>query len=466
LLDESSNTLLSNAAEQASRLANPNNRNLTRLVIGNRKPNAAAPAVNRNHKESFMRSTMQRSDMKRGSTEGGVVIKKRIPPLLLLGVSFMNPRRQRVFCCAILAAAITVGASAILTAQQCLVSTIAFTSNRDNVTNPPQLGAAEIYLMNPDGTNVQRVTENTDGDAFPAFSPDGKWIVFDSNRNNALELPSQIPLNIGDLFLMNTKGNGQRLLTRGDSASWSPDGKYIAFHRSASGLACPVSAPPTFPGIPGCPIKTDPGAATWDSDIFIASVGDLLDNVGEPINITNSADIDDDPDWSPDGLHIAFTSHHVDDNQQNSVTAEIYVLNLETGERKQLTDNQEEERAPAWSPDGKRIAYMCRKGINGTFEICVMNADGSNQVRLTNNLVFDGTPSWSLDGLQGVFQRAVKPPGIPGPNPNQLWIMNMQDGTEELLTADPNQFPGTYLFAKWGVVRTNCNKDDPQSKDN
>src|SRR5262245_33334816 len=166
--------------------------------------------------------------------EGGVMIKKGILSFLRLGVSPMNPRRQRVFCSAVLAAALSLGASGIVTAEQCLVSTIAFSSNRDAPT-------FEIYLMNPDpmNPNVRRLTDNTDGDAEPAFSPDGKQIVFSSNRNNALE--GQVPLNIGDLFLMKDDGSPEKLLTLGSAASWSPDGKYITFHRSASGLACPVS---------------------------------------------------------------------------------------------------------------------------------------------------------------------------------------------------------------------------------
>src|SRR6266700_6022127 len=65
-----------------------------------------------------------------------------------------------------------------------LVSTIAFTSTRDNPT-VIQLFAAEIYLMNPDGTNPRRLTNNAYGDAFPTLSPDGKKIVFDSNRLTA-----------------------------------------------------------------------------------------------------------------------------------------------------------------------------------------------------------------------------------------------------------------------------------------
>jgi hypothetical protein len=79
----------------------------------------------------------------------------------------------------------------------------------------------------------------------------------------------------------------------------------------------------------------DPGAATFDSDIFVMRVPDLDGPPIEPAmaNITNSeACIDDDPDWSPDGLQISFTRHGVDDNHLDSTTAETCVLNLKRGE--------------------------------------------------------------------------------------------------------------------------------------
>lgn len=332
-----------------------------------------------------------------------------------------------------IAAALIASAAGIATAEQCLLSTIAFTSTRDNPADP--FNGAEIYLINPDGTDPEprRLTENTDADGLPKLSPDGKRIVFDSNRARA----AGEPLNTSDLFLMKADGKDQRLLTRGSSATWSPDREYIAFHRSASGV--------------GLPIKPDPGAATSDSDIFIMKVLDDDGLIEEPINITNSSgQIDDDPDWSPDGQKIVFTSHPDTDNANNSVHAEIYVLTLETGLAERLTFNLEEERAPAWSPDGTHIAYLCRAG-GADFEICVMNADGSGQKPLTVNGVLDATPTWSPDGQKIVFHR-----NLAGPGSAQLFVMNA-DGTGQTQLTSP---PGISLLAAWGVVRDKCANDN------
>lgn len=64
-----------------------------------------------------------------------------------------------------------------------VVSTIAFSSTRDDPTNPNLILASEIYLMDEDGTNLRRLTNNMTGEGFAALSPDGKKIVFDSTRN-------------------------------------------------------------------------------------------------------------------------------------------------------------------------------------------------------------------------------------------------------------------------------------------
>jgi TolB protein len=316
------------------------------------------------------------------------------------------------------------------------IPTIALISSRYDpaLKSPAWLLAAEIYLMNGDGTNVRRITHNTTGEGFPALSPDGKRIVFESNR---LRKESD-PINWASLFVMNVDGSGGVSLVPGNSATWSRDSKSIAFHASASGK--------------GKPITGLPGAASSDSDIFILNVDDFLSKKSPARNITNNpAAVDDDPDWSPDGKKIAFTSHAVTDDQTNSVTAEIYVIDANgKGKRRRLTNNTEEERAPDWSPDGKLIAYMCRKGEAaegrsiGTFEICIMNADGSGQKRITNNRVAELTVSWSPDGKQIIFHRAVG-----GVGQYQLFTINA-DGTGEKQLTFPPGFNG---FPSWGRAK-------------
>jgi TolB protein len=313
---------------------------------------------------------------------------------------------------------------------------ILFVSTRDDPTADPAAeplrtwSAAEIYAMEESTASVRRLTRNSDVDLFPAASADGRRIVFDSTRRRT----ESEPYNTSDLFVMNADGSDQQFLVRGSSATWSPDGKRIAFHASASGK--------------GLPIKRDPGAATADSDIFILDGDDGLRSHRTARNVTsNPGAIDDDPDWSPDGKTIVFTSHAVSDDATNSATAEIFALNILTtaaaGKPIRLTNNAEEERAPSWSPDGKRIVFCCRRG-GPDFEICVMNADGTAQRMLTDNSVPDLTPTWSGDGERIIFHRPVG-----GAARFQLFSMN-SDGTAEKQLTFP---PGLNAFPNWGVIR-------------
>ena len=285
---------------------------------------------------------------------------------------------------------------------QCLrlESTIAFVSTRDNPTLTPPTNAAEIYLMSADGTDPRRLTDNGAGDGFPVLSPDGKKIVFDSNRTIA---PGE-PLNTTEMFLMKADGKDQTPLLRGGSATWSPNGKDIAFHRSASGA--------------GLPVKPDPGAATTDSDIFVMNVDDFLDGVKQPRNLTNNgaAAVDDDPDWSPTRQQIVFTSHAPGD-EPNPSSAELYLINADgTGQPERLTNNSEEERSPDWSPDATRLAFSCRIG-GADLELCVMNSDGTDLTQLTDNNVAELSPSWSPDGQTLISGCAGKNTLIPFADP-------------------------------------------------
>lgn len=82
--------------------------------------------------------------------------------------------------------------------------------------------------------------------------------------------------------------------------------------------------------------------------------------------------------------------------------ATIYATASGAAREQNLSRHPAADRDPAWSPDGKRIAFVSDR--DGNFEIYVMNADGTKQKRLTTNAAADRNPAWSRDGRQIVFQ--------------------------------------------------------------
>ncbi len=96
---------------------------------------------------------------------------------------------------------------------------------------------------------------------------------------------------------------------------------------------------------------------------------------------------------------IAFVSNR-DGNK------EIYVMNADGSNLLNLTNDPLDDRTPAWSPDGSKIAFVRLKVINhiSSNELYVMNADGSNPVKLTNNLNSESAVIWSPDGTRIVFR--------------------------------------------------------------
>jgi TolB protein len=329
-----------------------------------------------------------------------------------------------------------------------VASTIAYTSTRDNHGAPwavPPIVGGEIYfidyLTNGQFSAPRRITSNIYIDIFPTLSPDGRGkVVFDGNRLRA----SGEPVNTSDLFLMNHDGTDLRFLTRGGSPTWAPPepnggtSKHIAFHASGSGA--------------GRPINPFPGAATEDSDIFTVNVDDLLETGAVPRNLTINrvATVDDDPNWSPDGRRIIFTSYNPD-LSTTLTSSEIYMMDADGSHQTQLTSDRVEKRGAAWSPDGSRILFACRSGAPAsnaptvaTFEICVMDAVANSQItQLTLNNINELTPTWSPDGQLIVFHRTPS---------NQLWVMPA-DGSvlpAPLTAASSSGF--NLLATSWSVI--------------
>lgn len=129
------------------------------------------------------------------------------------------------------------------------------------------------------------------------------------------------------------------------------------------------------------------------------------------------------PAWSPDGEKLAYVSFE-------SGNSAIYVQNLATGQRVQLTSFSGINGAPAWSPDGRRLAMSLSK--DGQPEIYVMDIGSRRLQRLTNNDSIDTEPSWAPDGQSLVFtsDRSGGP---------QLYRYNLGSGQSERIT-----FTGNY----------------------
>ncbi len=231
---------------------------------------------------------------------------------------------------------------------------IAFVSDRD--------GNNEIYVMNADGSNQTRFTNNSVEDTQPAWSPDGAKIAFVSQRDDNLEI-----------YVMNADGSNQTRLTinpaSDTSPDWSPDGTKIVFIRS--------------------------------SDIVVMNA----DGSGQ--TMIRAGDLSG-PVWSPDGTRIAF-----EDNSVGQIATAVFVMNADGSGARRLAGGQDFEfsYSPAWSPDGAKVLFVHDFFLCGLFfagpcstDLFVINADGADQQLLTSGVA---DPAWSPDGTRITFDNSV-----------------------------------------------------------
>ena len=258
-------------------------------------------------------------------------------------------------------------------------------------------GYANLWLMEPDGSNQTQLSFNQFGDIYVSWSPDGTQLTFNSGRDGDNEI-----------FIMNADGTNIRQLTANDvddmAPRWSPSGEKITFYSDLDGNFEVYTMDLERSNIQQ--LTTDHGiygdyerifiTLDWSPDgeqIVFASDRDgdkeifIMDADGTNIHqLTSNEENEEFPDWSPDGEEIVFTSNRYGDE-------EIFLMNIDGTNLRQLTSNNGMSTYPDWSPDGSQITFSSNR--DGDFEIWIMDADGSNQQQLTFNEVEEFIPVWS-----------------------------------------------------------------------
>ncbi len=216
-------------------------------------------------------------------------------------------------------------------------------------------GSWDIYLMNSDGKSVKRLTLHDKDDRRPSWHPSGKSILFESDRMGQFELfKMDIPSGRVD-WIDIKRPDGDPIFAR-----YSPDGSKIAFSFKES-----------------------------DDKANIA----IVNKKGKGFKLVTDNDFRSFyPSWSPDGKSIVFFSRHETNNNDD----EIYTINLDGTGMTRLTNWPKHNFCPSWSSDGAKIAYVTSMDDRRP-EIYIMDADGQNAMRITNNEDGDTLPFWSKD---------------------------------------------------------------------
>ncbi len=226
----------------------------------------------------------------------------------------------------------------------------------------PRGGGKRILAMDFDGHGEYALTRNKYINILPAWSPSGGQVAFTSYmRDNP------------DLYIVGAGGGRPKRISRhrgmNTGASWSPDGSKIALTLSKDG----------------------------NPEIYIisASTGQIIKR------LTRNRAIETSPAFSPDGKEIAFVS-------DREGTPQIFVMNADGSNQRRVSMNGNYNTTPTWSPqkDRRIIAYTTRDG--GLFDIVTLDLASGKYTRITQGEGNNEEPAFSPNGRAIAFASVRK----------------------------------------------------------